>query len=75
MWSAHYTPLQTWMPVCFFFVSEIAIFVLELSREAHIRPSTIKTVALVLKLAILAQSHPPSDVAHKGTLPRQHDRF
>jgi hypothetical protein len=74
MWSAHYTPLQTWMPVCFF-VGEIAIFVLELSREAQIRPSTIKTVVLVLKLAISAQSYPPSDVAHKGTLPRQHDRF
>jgi hypothetical protein len=51
---------------------EIAIFVLELSREAQIRPSTMKTAVLVIELAISAQFHPSSDVARHGSSPRQH---
>ena len=48
---------------CSFVWGEIAIFVLELSSKAQIRPSTIKKAGLVLEFAILVRPRPLSDVA------------
>lgn len=43
---------------------EIAIFNLELSSKAQIRPLTIKMDGLVLEFAISVRSHPLSDAVY-----------